>query len=231
MREAEWEKWLRRLVGPLPQTVSDRKRRLFACACVRRIWHLLTDQRSASAVEIAERFADELCDGKALDAARERARRAEEACRRGNQRPDWKWWAARAAVSTTYKRSGDTIQTAYNARAAAGLYSFPAEEDPDERIRLWRSEAERQADLLRDILGNLGYLPTLDPSWLRWNDGTVPRIVQGIYEERAFDRLPILADALLDAGCDDEALLSHCRSAGPHVRGCWAVDAILGRQT
>jgi hypothetical protein len=55
-------------------------------------------------------------------------------------------------------------------------------------------------------------------------------IAQGIYAGRAFDRLPILHDALLDAGCDDEAILSHCRCEGPHVRGCWVIDLLLGKE-
>ena len=85
-------------------------------------------------------------------------------------------------------------------------------------------------DVLRCIFGN-PYRPSppLPHSVLAWNDATVRRIAEGIYEDRAFARLPILADALLDAGCDDEDLLAHCRSAGPHVRGCWAVDLILGK--
>ena len=58
----------------------------------------------------------------------------------------------------------------------------------------------------------------------------VRRMAEGIYTGRAFDRLPILADALLDAGCDNEELIRHCRSDGPHVRGCWAVDLILGKE-
>jgi hypothetical protein len=88
-----------------------------------------------------------------------------------------------------------------------------------------------RADLLREIVGN-PYCPSPSPSpaVLAWNDGTVRRIAEGIYNGQAFDRLPILADALLDAGCDDEALLAHCRSAGPHVVGCWAVDLVLGRE-
>ena len=69
----------------------------------------------------------------------------------------------------------------------------------------------------------------VSPAVLAWSDGTVMRMAQGIHEERAFDRLPILGDALLDAGCDDEELIGHCRSAGPHVRGCWALDLILGK--
>jgi hypothetical protein len=58
------------------------------------------------------------------------------------------------------------------------------------------------------------------PSWLSWNDGTVVKMAQAIYDDRAFDRLPILADALEDAGCSDADILAHCRSEGPHVRGC-----------
>jgi hypothetical protein len=88
-------------------------------------------------------------------------------------------------------------------------------------------EDPQVASLFRDIIGNPYRPAQVDPSWLRWNDGTIPKIAQGIYEERAFGRLPILADALLDAGCDNEDILAHCRSAGPHVRGCWAVDLLL----
>jgi hypothetical protein len=69
-----------------------------------------------------------------------------------------------------------------------------------------------------------------EPSWLAWNDGTVPRIAQDIYDEWAFDRLPILADALEDAGCDNADILAHCRQAGEHVRGCWVVDLLLDKR-
>jgi hypothetical protein len=67
---------------------------------------------------------------------------------------------------------------------------------------------------------------TLDPNW---RTSTVLALAQGIYDERAFDRLPILADALEDAGCDNEEMLAHCRGAGPHARGCWVVDLVLGK--
>lgn len=66
------------------------------------------------------------------------------------------------------------------------------------------------------------------PEWLTWDGGTIPAIAQGIYEDRAFDRMPILADALQDAGCEDATILGHCRQPGRHVKGCWAVDALLG---
>jgi hypothetical protein len=91
--------------------------------------------------------------------------------------------------------------------------------------------------LLRDIFGNpFRPSPTLPPAVLAWNDRTIPRLAEAVYEERKMPegtldpaRLAILADALLDAGCDDEALLAHLRGPGPHVRGCWAVDLILGK--
>jgi mannitol/fructose-specific phosphotransferase system IIA component len=91
-------------------------------------------------------------------------------------------------------------------------------------------EAAAQAALLRDIAGNPFRPLRVDPLWLAWNAGTVVRLAEGIYEEQAFDRLPILADALVEAGCDDEDVLGHCRSAGPHARGCHVLDLLLGKR-
>jgi hypothetical protein len=91
-------------------------------------------------------------------------------------------------------------------------------------------ECATQATLLRDVLGNpFRRPPALPAAILAWNDGTVVKLAQAVYDERACNRLPILADALLDAGCDDEELLSHLRCDRPHVRGCWGVDVILGK--
>jgi hypothetical protein len=86
-----------------------------------------------------------------------------------------------------------------------------------------------QADLVRDIFGSPFSPIHASPEWLTWNDGTIQKLAQAIYADRAFDRLPILADALEDAGCDNTDLLAHCRGPGPHVRGCWAVDLVLGK--
>jgi hypothetical protein len=69
-----------------------------------------------------------------------------------------------------------------------------------------------------------------DPAWLAWNDRTVSRLAQQIYARRAFGRLPVLADALEDAGCADRGLLDHLRGPGPHARGCWALDLLLARE-
>jgi hypothetical protein len=100
-----------------------------------------------------------------------------------------------------------------------------------------QAAAQSQCNLLRDIAGNpFRPSPPLPPAVLAWHEGTVHRIAEGIYEDRQLPagtldaaRLAVLADALLDAGCEDEALLAHCRSEGPHERGCWAVDLVLGK--
>jgi hypothetical protein len=81
--------------------------------------------------------------------------------------------------------------------------------------------------LLHDIIGNPFHPAAVDPSWLAWNHSTVLALAQGIYEERAFDRLPVLADALQEAGCHDPDILAHCRGPRPHCRGCWVVDLLL----
>src|SRR5262249_29149685 len=116
--------------------------------------------------------------------------------------------------------------------------------------RLWRHDPDsyscipadavlrRSALLLRDIFGNpFCPSPPLPAAILVWNDGTILRLAEGIYEERQMPegtlgtaRLAVLADALLDARCDDEEFMRHCRSEGPHVRGCWALDLILGQE-
>jgi hypothetical protein len=212
---------------------SDRKWRLFTCACWRGIWHILTDDRSRQAVEVAEQFADGAATNEQLDtawAAAAVARAAEavtpawDAARDSVRNPR----AAEAAAEAAADAAAGAAADAAEAAVGGGAEALRAREGASDHARAAAEKA--QCDLLRDIFGNPFRPAALDPSVLAWNDGTVRRIAQGIYEERAFDRLPILADALLDAGCDDEDLIQHCRSAGPHVCGCWAVDLLLGKE-
>lgn len=87
------------------------------------------------------------------------------------------------------------------------------------------------ADALRDIFGNpFRRTPAIDPAWLAWNDCVVPKLAKGIYEDRAFDRMRILGDALEEAGCAIRVILDHCRTVRRHVRGCWVLDGILGKR-
>jgi len=80
--------------------------------------------------------------------------------------------------------------------------------------------------IVREIFGNPFRPVTIDSRWLT---STVLDLAKAIYDDKAFDRMPILADALIDAGCDSEEFISHCRSEGPHVRGCWVVDLLLAK--
>lgn len=93
----------------------------------------------------------------------------------------------------------------------------------------YRAERRAQSDMTRDLFGFLFHQPLLDSGWLKWNRGLVSRLAQAIYEESAFERMPILGDALEDAGCQDPSLLAHCREPFGHVRGCWLVDLILSK--
>jgi hypothetical protein len=83
------------------------------------------------------------------------------------------------------------------------------------------------SQLVRCIFGNPYRPVALNPSWLT---STVLALANGIYNEKAFDRMPILADALQDAGCDNEEVLNHCRQQGVHVRGCWLIDLLTDRK-
>ncbi len=86
---------------------------------------------------------------------------------------------------------------------------------------------QKHCELMHDIYGNPFRPVALDS---HWQSETVVALATGIYAERAFDRMPILADALEEAGCDHAVILTHCRGNGPHVRGCWVVDLILGKE-
>ena len=95
----------------------------------------------------------------------------------------------------------------------------------------WAMERKRQAEMLRDIFGPLPFRSVpIEPAWLTRNDGTVAKLAHAIYDESRFEDMPILADALEDAGCHEEQILAHCRGPGPHVRGCWVIDLLLGKE-
>jgi hypothetical protein len=111
-----------------------------------------------------------------------------------------------------------SLAEVYGTRRVAHNFRPPVRD-----AELWQ---HRQADALRDALGNPLAPVTWEPSW---RSETVVALATGIHLDNAFDRLPILADALEEAGCDDPEVLAHCRGPGPHARGCWVVDAARGR--
>lgn len=89
--------------------------------------------------------------------------------------------------------------------------------------------AERACELVREVFGDPFRPPALAPSWLGWNHGAARHIAERIVATGDFGDLPVLADALEDAGCADAELLAHCREGQSHVPGCWVLDAALGR--
>jgi hypothetical protein len=93
-------------------------------------------------------------------------------------------------------------------------------------------EQETWCGIIRDIFGPLPFRPTPAdaPRWLAWNDGALPKMARAIYDGRRFRDLPLVADALEEAGCDDADILAHCRACGEHVRGCWVLDLLLDKE-
>jgi hypothetical protein len=130
--------------------------------------------------------------------------------------------AAREAINEGNSNEGFWVVAGDSSRRAAEAAA---------KTKPWEVERRIQVGLIHDIFGNpFKPRPTIDPAWLRWNDETVPRIARSVYEEHRFGELPILHDALLDAGCDDQDILDHCQAPGPHVRGCWVLDLLLGKE-
>lgn len=194
---------------------SDQKFRLVACACFRRIWHLL-NVGMQNAIEAAERHFD-LSDGRppvsVTAAVRDAFAQAEPYSAR---------YVAASIVAQMF--NGAAWPLAWNAVSEARVAMRPTY--PQQVIY---EETRIQAMATRDILGNPFRPAFVTSAWLAWNEGIVAKLAQAIYEERAFDRLPVLADALEESGCTDKDILGHCRGAGPHVRGCWPVDLLLGK--
>jgi hypothetical protein len=216
--------------------LSDRKARLFAVACCRRIWHLMVDERSREAVEVAERFADGGASKDELMAARARGLRAHEyaraAVRSGDSSPclSASWTAYRVARSRAADGARDSID--FCSFAISGVPRQSANQAHFE-------ELGKQAALLRDLFGPLPFRPVaLDASWLAWGSGTVGRLARAAYEGRRMpagvleqERLAVLADGLEEAGCGDSDVLGHLRDRQQgHVRGCFVLDLLLGKE-
>jgi hypothetical protein len=198
---------------------SARKLRLFAAACCRRAWHLLPYKRSRRAVETVECYADGAATAKELRSACGAARAV---TRRHSSATDPAvGLAVTAVVHAAMPVPGGAAACAGFARRA--LY-MEGSAGPD-------SEHEAQARLLRELFGPLPFRPVpVAPAWLRWNQGTVRKLAQAVYQAKQFADLPVLADALEEAGCMEDDLLGHLRGPGPHVRGCWALDLALGQE-
>jgi hypothetical protein len=213
---------------------SDRKLWLFSVACCRRVWHLFADTRCRAAVETGERYADGLATDDDLMETSEEA-----FCRRndiiGGSLEEAAAMASAFAVVDGSRadnmRGTPPVEAAgYASEDVIELLARAAAAGPEGSPQRAAAEGRKaHAALLRDIFNPFYAVAIADPVWLACNGAAVRKLAAAIYDERAFDRLPLLADALEDAGCADAAVLGHCRSGGEHARGCWAVDLLLAK--
>jgi hypothetical protein len=224
MTESEWlneagrPQWMADHLGDcgIPRTKAGRRKfRLFACGCCRVAWDRLPDDRLRDAVRTAERFADGLATKEELAAARTAVA--------GLTYDSGPFGDSPAGVRVAI----DMAVAATDPRAYSAAFAMTATEVPlAGRMRAAAAEAYL-CRLFRCVFGN-PFRPVVVER--TWRSTAVVGLARGIYDDPAFDRLPILADALEDAGCDDADLLAHCRGEGPHVRGCFVVDLVLGKE-
>jgi hypothetical protein len=187
-----------------------RQRRLLACACARIDWKMLRAEESRRAVALAERWADGQGDSGRLSNAYTAARNAVRRWGEG-------WYSAAATVAAV---------AAFSAPGEAD--QFPALWPALEELARWGDVAggRRFLPALRDLLPPVGGRPFEG----HWRSPDVAALARQAYDARDMAVLPVLGDALEDAGCDWDELLAHCREPGRHVRGCWALDAILAQE-
>jgi hypothetical protein len=212
--------------------ISDRQLRLYGCACVRRIWRLLADPYSTHAVEVAERFADGQANDTEREEAYEAARGVAEAIMDFEEYHGG-YSAALAAQATADEVSVEDLPLFAAGSYGPGWHAAMAAAEADGPGAAAREEAA-QAAILRDLFPFRAV--AVDAAWRSWQGGTIPRLAQAAYDERLLPaglldnaRLAVLADALEEAGCSDSLVLDHLRGGAAHVRGCFAVDALLGR--
>jgi hypothetical protein len=215
------------------EVTSARKLHLFACACCRQ---LALNSGEWEALEAAEVLADGMLAGepitarrlweekKLLEALRPPMRRRGNGALHPENQDGWTWCAIASVLEdfSQLKRAEILHRVraiAEDARLARywGQTVFPEHEPPI-----------TQLSLLRDIVGNPFRPVPIQPEWLFWQDRLIPQLARAMYAERRFAELPVLADALEDAGCDEQAILGHLRAPAVHVRGCWAVDLLVG---
>jgi hypothetical protein len=224
MTEAEWLACddPRPMLAFLKGRTSDRKVRLFAVACCRRVWNLLTDDSFRRAAEVAERFADGSAGPEELQYAYHAASEAFYApWIPGSGAPRVTDFAGfcRNSMAKIAAMHRMPVHDFLLGSMASGAESIIRRDDPE--------ESRRRCDTLRDVFNPFRPARASDPLW---RIPAVLSLAQAIYADRAFDRLPVLADALKDAGCTDNDILAHCRGPGPHVRGCWVIDLLLGKE-
>ncbi len=194
-------------------TGSARKTRLYLSGCCRLSWPLLIDERSRRAVEVAERLAD---DRAGSEEVREAYARALLAVARFSYRSA-RGTAAMMAATGSLAGEGNLDGVAFRFGESLRLASRPARRE---------AMAAAQCDLIRDLFGFPPRHQPIDPGWIT---PRVDELARDIYDGRDYGKMPILGDAIEEAGCANPRILEHCRQGIGHARGCWVLDALTGR--
>jgi hypothetical protein len=233
---------------------SERKLRLFAVACCRQVWRMFADDTTRQVVEVAECFADGQASETDLEAARQTAEAAVQRATAwfGQLTGGGAWHGPREAMPAGLLAAGLEWATAVAAAVAASERDLPsaAEEaalqvkfalrnDEDTKAvapplqEVYEVADRAQCALLRDIFGNPFRPITINSTWLT---PVVVSLAQATYDNRDLpagtlqpDRLAVLADALEEVGAGGE-VVEHLRSPGPHIRGCFVLDLLLGKE-
>ena len=206
---------------------TPRKLRLFAVECCRELKSSVTDPRAWEALHTATEFAD---GNATLDELRAGWMAVRQALSRVPLASRWEYALNALLHASSPHLSLYDAQNAARQSAQAGGHSwvFADQASPERAVLVERPEAMlRHCRIVRDLFPFTP--PRIERRWLRWEEGQLPRLAQAIYDEQRFDDMPILADALEEAGCQDVYLLEHARGGGPHFRGCWLLDALLER--
>jgi hypothetical protein len=225
MTEQEWRAATDpfELLDSVEEEATQRKIRLFADACCHRIARFLAAERSRNAIEVSDLYADDLASEEQLTIALSEADAAGEDMLVRHAIGRAGLTAAKAVIFLTPTLFVNDVIIGVLQTLVATEYGTP----PSEGVRAaYRAESEAHASLLRDIFGNPFRPVAFDPTW---RTSTAVALASQMYESRDFSAMPILADALQDAGCDNADILDHCRGEGTHVRGCWVVDLVLGK--
>jgi hypothetical protein len=226
------------------QVGGRRKMRLFCCACCRQHWHLFTEELHRRAVDVSEQFADGLVPKTKLREAHQAVQAVWTEANAAMQRPFLEGRVPSAdelrKMQITMPLTTSALYTADPSYASAalrivhmGLSSAAAVtaagvKQPEHGLAI-NDAFRRQAVLVRDIFGNPFRPFRLYAGDLGGKEGVVAKIARTIYDEHRFDEMPVLADALEEAGCADHEMVEHCRAPGEHARGCWVLDALLDK--
>jgi hypothetical protein len=219
MTEAEWLTCDRAyvLLAAAKWSQHYRKVRLLACACCRAIWHHIDAPKLRAGIELSEAFADDPTKRAQIDATMRRNRGFLSRLRRSLNTSFGSVWP-----HADYIR----FVCAEEAARAVFVHSGILVGVPDRIESLFPQQRSAQAALVRCLFGNPFRPVAFDPAW---RTDTAVALARQMYDSREFGAMPSLADALQDAGCEDEQVLMHCRQPGPHARGCWVVDGVLGK--